>query len=48
MSDERWLLDNIVREVRDGTSTLFWKDPRLEGTSLEVYFKRVFELAGNN
>jgi len=48
MLDESWLLDNMVSEVDDGTSTLFWKDPWLEGSSLDVGFRRLFELADNN
>jgi len=24
--DDRWLLDNIIRQVGDEASTLFWKD----------------------
>jgi len=37
----------MVREVDDGTSTLFWKDPCMEGPSIDVGFRRLFELANN-
>ncbi|KEH42387.1 hypothetical protein MTR_1g068995 [Medicago truncatula] len=33
------------QEVANGSSTLFWKDPWLDGESLEVRFHRLFELA---
>ncbi|GAU10723.1 hypothetical protein TSUD_425530, partial [Trifolium subterraneum] len=28
--DNRWLVENIVRRVGDGSQTLFWKDPWLD------------------
>ncbi|GAU46455.1 hypothetical protein TSUD_402220 [Trifolium subterraneum] len=30
MADPGWMVDNIIREVGDGHSTLFWTDPWLE------------------
>jgi hypothetical protein len=45
--NERWLLDNVVREVGDGTSTLFWKDPWLGGFSYDIRFRRLYELVEN-
>ena len=41
------MLDNINREMDDGTSTLFWKDSWLDGSSLDVSFRRLFELTDN-
>ena len=45
--NERWLLDNVIREVCDEISTLFWKDPWLGGSSFDVRFSRLFELVDN-
>jgi len=45
--DGGWLTDNISRKVGDGSSTLFRKDPWLEGISLEVWYHRLFELTVN-
>lgn len=44
---EGWLLDNIHREVEDESFTLFWRDPWLDGSSLDLRFRRLFELADN-
>ena len=41
------MLDNTNREMDDETSTLFWKDSRLDGSSLFVSFRRLFELTDN-
>lgn len=32
----------------DGATTLFWKDVWLDSSSLDVRFKRLFELIDNN
>jgi len=48
MLDGSWLKENISRKVGDGSSTLFWKDPWLDGMSLGVRFRRLFELAVND
>jgi len=45
--DERWLLDNITTDVRDGTTTLLWRVMWLDSFPLEVQFRRLFELADN-
>jgi len=45
--DDRWLVDNISRQVGDVTSSLFWKDPWLDGVSLHVRYARLFDLAVN-
>ena len=42
-----WLANNIVREVGDGSSTLFWKDHWLGGNLLSLIFYRLFDLAKN-
>jgi len=42
--DDRWLLNNITREVGDERSNLFWKDSWLDGSSLNISFKGLFEL----
>jgi len=36
--DNRWLVDNIVRKVGDGGTTLFWEDPWLDDVPLSVFF----------
>ncbi|MCI59910.1 cytochrome P450, partial [Trifolium medium] len=43
--DDRWLLDNISRQVGDGASSLFWKDPWLDGVSLDARYAKLFDLA---
>lgn len=43
--EDRWLLDNINREVGDGRSTLFWRDAWLNGQTSVVRFSRLFYLA---
>jgi hypothetical protein len=48
MLNEGWLLDNIQCEVGDEMSTLFWCDPLLNDASLDVRFRRLFELAKDN
>jgi len=44
-ADVRWLLDNIVRKVGDGCSTMFWEDPWLLDVSLAVSYPMLFELS---
>ena len=44
LADARWLLDNIVRKVGDGRSTMFWEDPWLLDVPLVVYYPRLFEM----
>jgi hypothetical protein len=39
--------DNIGCFVSDGSSTLFWWDPCLEGGTLKDRFKKLLELAEN-
>ncbi|KEH20213.1 hypothetical protein MTR_8g069860 [Medicago truncatula] len=41
----RGLLDNIVRKVGDGRSTMFWEDPWLLDVPLVVSYPRLFELS---
>ncbi|CAJ2643991.1 unnamed protein product [Trifolium pratense] len=41
----RWFREHVVRRVRDGTDTLFWTDPWLDGISLRERFGRLFVLA---
>lgn len=45
--EDRWLFDNIVREVGYETSTLFLKDLWIGELPLEVRFIRLFELVDN-
>jgi len=45
--DDRWLLDNISKRVGDGASSLFLKDPWLDGVSLDVRYARLFDFAIN-
>jgi len=33
--------------VGDGRTTLFWSDPWFDGTSLDVRFTKLFDLAEN-
>ena len=40
-----WLTDNIMRQVGDGESTLFWFDPWIDGKPLCELYERLFELA---
>ncbi|GAU48354.1 hypothetical protein TSUD_267790 [Trifolium subterraneum] len=47
MADPGWLVDNIIREVGDGHSTLFWTDPWLEERPLARSFGRLYDLAEN-
>jgi len=47
LADARWLVDNIVRKVGDGRTTLFWEDPWLLDVPLVVSYSRLFELSGN-
>jgi len=39
-------LDNINRELGNGRSTLFWKDPWIDGSSLNISF-RIIELTND-
>jgi len=43
----RWLVDNIVRKVGDGCTTLFWEDLWLLDVPLAVSFSRLFEWSKN-
>jgi len=45
--DGGWLLNKIVREVGNGSTTLFWKNPWLNGVSFSTSFNRLFESADN-
>jgi hypothetical protein len=45
--DNRWLVENIVRRVGDGSQTLFWKDPWLDDCPFDRSFRRLFDLAEN-
>ena len=47
MADARWLIDNIVRKVGDGSTTMFWKDPWLDDVPLAKSYARLFELSEN-
>ncbi|PNX64457.1 ribonuclease H, partial [Trifolium pratense] len=44
-SGGRWFGDHVVRRVGDGSDTLFWTDPWLDGTPLCERFGRLFALA---
>ena len=44
---DRWLLDNIYRQMGDGASLVFRKDPWLDGVSLDVRYAKLFDLAVN-
>jgi len=44
---DRGLLDNISRQVRDEVSSLFLKDPSLDGVSLDVRYARLFDFVVN-
>lgn len=45
--EEGWLINDTSREVGDGTSTLFWINMWIEGTSLKVTSNQLIELAEN-
>jgi len=45
--DGGWLLDNIDREMDDGSSTLIWRDPWLDEVSINVRYCRLYDLAEN-
>ena len=45
--DNRWMLDNIVRRVGNGQSTLFWVDPWLDNCPLERSYSRLYQLVDN-
>jgi len=45
--EERWLLDNIIREVGDERSTFFWRDVWLDGQPFDLRFSRLSDLATN-
>jgi len=47
MADVRWLVDNIVRKVDDGRTTLFWEDPWLDDVMLATSYARLFEMKEN-
>ncbi|CAJ2662251.1 unnamed protein product [Trifolium pratense] len=40
-----WFGEHVLRRVGDGSDTLFWTDPWLDGSSLRERFGRLFELA---
>jgi len=46
--DGDWLLYIIGHKVVDESSTLFWRDPWLDGVSLNVSFSRLYELSEND
>jgi len=48
LTDATWLVDNIVRQVRDGSTTLFWVDPWLGDIPLAMSYARLFELSKIN
>ncbi|PNX74295.1 cysteine-rich receptor-like protein kinase, partial [Trifolium pratense] len=39
-----WFMEHVSRRVGDGSDTLFWIDPWLDGISLRERFGRLFEL----
>jgi len=43
----RWFDDNLGREAGDGTTTLFWWDPWIDGVILKRNFRRLFDLIDN-
>jgi hypothetical protein len=45
--DDRWMLDNISRQVGDGVSSLLWKNPWLDDVSLDIRCGRLFDLVVN-
>jgi hypothetical protein len=45
MAEATWLVDNIVRKVGDGCTTMFWEDTWLLDVPLAVSFSRLFELS---
>ncbi|GAU45305.1 hypothetical protein TSUD_300340 [Trifolium subterraneum] len=45
--EPRWMLDNIVRRVGDGCSTMFWLDPWVDERPLAGSFSRLYVLAEN-
>ncbi|AES71448.1 hypothetical protein MTR_3g077090 [Medicago truncatula] len=45
--EEGWLINDTSREVGDGTSTLFWINMWIEGTSLKVTSNQLIELGVN-
>ena len=47
LADATWLVDNIVRQVGDGSTTLFWVDPWLGDIPLATSYARLFELSKN-
>lgn len=46
-ADVVWWLVNIDQNIGNMASTLFWKDPWLDGILLKVRFSRLFDLANN-
>jgi len=42
-----WFDTNVGWEVGDGTQTLFWWDPWIDGMVLKISFSRLFDLATN-
>ena len=47
LADARWLVDNIVRKVEDGRTTMFLQDPWLDDVPLTTSYARLFELSKN-
>ena len=45
LANARWLVDNIVRKVGDGCTTMFWEDSWLDDVPLAVSFSRLYELS---
>jgi hypothetical protein len=42
-----WFKECVLRWVEDGTKTLFWSDPWLDGVPMCERFRRLFNLAEN-
>ncbi|XP_024626821.1 uncharacterized protein [Medicago truncatula] len=47
LAESTWLVDNIVRKVGDGSTTMFWEDSWLLNVLLAVAFSRLFDLSEN-
>jgi hypothetical protein len=41
----RWFEEHVMMRVGDGSATLFWIDPWVDGTALCERFERLFDLA---
>ena len=42
LSDNKWFDEGVTWKVVNGEKSRFWKDPWLDGQTLENYFPRVF------